>query len=87
MTKGCEKCRLVPAGISKKTGKEYDAFYSCDNPDCPNFKPQKGQYGPKKAVQPSQDITIIARRLDNMAQYLDEKFEEIMTKLIDLDRK
>ncbi len=34
MTKVCEKCdhemRLVPAGTSKKTGKPYSAFWSCD---------------------------------------------------------
>lgn len=33
-TKVCEKCdremRLVNAGISKKTGKPYSAFWSCD---------------------------------------------------------
>jgi len=33
--KVCEKCdkemRLVPAGISKKTGKPYSAFWSCDS--------------------------------------------------------
>lgn len=26
--------KLVPAGTSKKTGKPYDAFYSCQNRDC-----------------------------------------------------
>lgn len=34
ITKICEKCdsemRLVPAGVSKRTGKPYSAFWSCD---------------------------------------------------------
>ncbi|MFH1046725.1 MAG: hypothetical protein V1738_00315 [Patescibacteria group bacterium] len=34
VTKICERCdiemRLIPAGISKKTGKPYSAFWSCD---------------------------------------------------------
>ena len=34
-TKQCEKCgammKLVQAGISKKTGKHYEAFWSCPN--------------------------------------------------------
>lgn len=29
---GSKNVRLIPAGISKKTGKKYDAFYSCK--DC-----------------------------------------------------
>ena len=33
MLKNCNKCgsemNLIPAGISKKNGKSYDAFYSC----------------------------------------------------------
>lgn len=33
-TRVCERCdremRLVPAGTSKKTGKPYSAFWSCD---------------------------------------------------------
>jgi hypothetical protein len=26
--------KLVPAGVSKRTGKPYDAFYTCSNRDC-----------------------------------------------------
>ena len=29
-----EPWRLVPAGISKKTGKNYDAFRACPEPGC-----------------------------------------------------
>lgn len=41
----CEKCnqdmKLIPAGVSKKTQKPYDAFYSCQNKDC-NFTKNAG---------------------------------------------
>jgi hypothetical protein len=34
----CPKCqsefKLVPAGVSKKSGKSYKAFYACQNSDC-----------------------------------------------------
>jgi hypothetical protein len=36
----CRKCgvgirdKWVPPGISKKTGKQYQGFYSCNNPSC-----------------------------------------------------
>ncbi len=34
LTKVCEQCdkemKLIPAGVSKKTGKPYSAFWSCD---------------------------------------------------------
>lgn len=30
--------RLVPAGVSKKTGKEYNAFYACKSVGCKSIK-------------------------------------------------
>ena len=35
------KLRFVPAGVSKKTGKKYSAFYICDN--CGYTKQAEGQ--------------------------------------------
>jgi hypothetical protein len=83
--KGCEQCKLIPAGVSKRTGKEYKAFYSCPNPECPNYKPQIG--GQKKMPVVEADLSSINKRLDSMAQWMAEQFDEIMTKLIDLERK
>lgn len=31
--------KLIPAGVSKKTGKAYEAFYACQVKDC-TFRPQ-----------------------------------------------
>ena len=56
----CEKCgsemNLIPAGVSKKTGKPYNAFYSCPN-RCPKIRYQNqaqnaptGQIGAKNEV-------------------------------------
>lgn len=86
-TKGCEQCKLIPAGVSKRTGKEYKAFYTCDNPDCPNFKPQQGQYAPRKQYTNTTDSATINKRLDQMAQWMSDQFEAIMQKLIDIERK
>ena len=88
MTKGCESCRLIKAGVSKKTGKPYDAFYACDNPDCPNYKPQGGNYAPKsRPTSAITDVSAINKRLDSMATWMDGQFQEIMQKLIDIERK
>jgi len=82
MTKGCEECKLIPAGVSKRTGKPYKAFYTCKNPDCPNYK---GEYIPNKGRDTG--VGALNTRLDNLAQYLAEEFEEIKTMLLDIQRK
>jgi len=80
MTKGCEDCRLIPAGVSKRTGKSYFEFYACDNPKCPNFKPKTGEYGSKKV----EGIDLVFDelqefrkefndRMDSLAEYLAKK--------------
>jgi hypothetical protein len=79
MIKGCENCRLIPAGVSRKTGNEYKAFYVCDNEDCPNYKPKTG-YAPKKR-QESLGIDKAA-----LFDYLEEKFGEVMTEIIKLQK-
>ena len=35
--------KLVPSGISKRTGRPYDAFYACPIKDCKNTAPAKDQ--------------------------------------------
>jgi hypothetical protein len=44
----CEM-KLIPAGVSKKTGRPYNAFYACQVKDC-TFRPP----GPSAAPTPSQ---------------------------------
>lgn len=41
---GMGEIKQIPAGVSKKTGKEYNAFWACSNRTCKqtwNFDPQK----------------------------------------------
>jgi len=92
-TKGCEQCILRPAGITKNPqsrnfGKPYESFYSCSNPECPNFKPKDGQYAPRKQSSIGiGEAEMINKRLVDLAQYLSGCHEEIMQKLIDIERK
>lgn len=39
-----ERWKVVPAGVSKKTGKPYDAFYACNTQGC-DQRPPKGWRG------------------------------------------
>jgi len=49
--------RLVPAGISKKTGKPYHPFYSC--PECKqNLNMQPGMEAPQKPKVIMQPIPV-----------------------------
>jgi hypothetical protein len=53
----CDSCgkvlRLVPAGVSKKTGKNYGAFWSCDR-TCGTTKPYASGT-PKQPEPPKMD--------------------------------
>lgn len=75
--------KLIPAGVSKKTGKPYDSFMSCPN----RCKAVKAQF--KTSPQPPQaptaslnaesvqmimdEISGLNKRLDDMAHFLVEK--------------
>lgn len=56
-TKHCQECglemNLIPAGVSKKTGKPYKAFLACPNKCKTNWndtKPSRSQFGNDKPV-------------------------------------
>jgi hypothetical protein len=71
----CPNCdspiRHVPAGISKKTGKPYEEFWSCDNRDC-NFTWNRPK--PKQAVgEFSSDITT---KIDYIYDWVKSQSEE-----------
>lgn len=44
--------RIVPAGVSKKTGRPYSAFLVCGEQGC-DMKPPMPQSAPARAVPPS----------------------------------
>lgn len=67
----CQLCgsavKLIPSGVSKKTGKEYQAFYACENKTC------------GKTYQ-SQATGIPAKAMENVAKKTeDQKWNEIST--------
>jgi|SRR3990172_7727157 len=65
----CPKCKsemkLIPAGISKKTGKPYQAFYACPDKNC------------GATINPDKPIQKFEQTLDQQKQ--DEKWTEIAT--------
>ena len=86
----CEVCgeekKLIPAGVSKKTGKPYDSFLSCPNrcKSSPNaFKGARTGYYQRNdtpQVDPialvMDEIKALNDRIDAMAKYLIEKLEK-----------
>lgn len=71
--KQCPICqssiKLIPAGVSKRTGKPYNEFYACSNRTC-DYIYREGQ-----PIQPQ------ASRLDSLAIYLKDEFKKIHDKL------
>ena len=64
----CPNCqspiKYVPAGVSKRTGKPYNEFWSCRNPDCSfTWRPDKI----KQVIKPPQTLTFSP---ENMIKYL-----------------
>lgn len=58
-----DEMRQVPAGVSKKTGKPYRAFFACDKQPCKDAKAQsrpQAQYQPQNAPQASFDANNAA---------------------------
>jgi hypothetical protein len=82
--KVCERCdremRLIPAGVSKKTGKPYNAFWTCDarnggcgetaraEGDAAQAAPMAGGFGGGAAPAPasSEQLNRIEQKLDEV---------------------
>lgn len=68
MPKFCQihglEMRLIPAGISKKTGKPYNAFYSCPAGDTFPVSPQTSNLPPRSDANAE-----MVQRLDKMAKW------------------
>jgi len=78
ITKICEKCdtemRLIPAGISKKSGKPYSAFWSCDkrNGGCGGTARAEGEAAQAAPAAPGFGQSVSEDRIANIEQKLDE---------------
>lgn len=59
----CPKCqgpmKIIPAGISKKTGKPYDAFASCKNYGCGGTIKLGGKMQPGANFSPTSDSSVV----------------------------
>lgn len=77
MTKICERCdiemRLIPAGVSKKSGKPYSAFWSCDkrNGGCGATARAEGEAA-QAAPAVAGEQHVSQDRLANIERKLDE---------------
>ena len=94
MNENCPKCnfaiKTVPAGISKRTGKPYQAFQACSNRDC-NWKPlQKPQAIPQRpqTTGPSQheqvmkglrDTYALCQNIEHQLFAIHERLEELQS--------
>ena len=71
-TMQCNKCqkemKLVPAGVSKRTGKKYDAFYSCDR-ECGETAKAGQVYTPPETA-PEDKVQEMAERILNIETIL-----------------
>ena len=54
--------KLIPAGVSKKTGKSYNAFYACQIQDCKYRPPVENQYAPAKPQKEATDWDSIGKQ-------------------------
>ena len=80
----CDNCgnatRTIKAGISKHTGKRYDAFEVCDKCNPPKSQ-QKSQQKPQENSQFLFDeIQGLHKRFDALARYLKEEFDKLNEK-------
>ena len=76
----CPKCggetKLVPAGVSKKTGKEYNAFIGCKNRECDYTSnlpktPQQGASQVSTGASPSETVTLLREISETLKFILD----------------
>ena len=78
----CPECgsalREIPAGVSKKTGKPYNAFVVCSNKEC-NYKPQQ-QPQPQPQIGGNDEVLKGLReiwtKLDTLQTFLFENLKK-----------
>ena len=86
----CPKCqgdmKIIPAGVSKKTGKPYEAFYSCKTWECGGTAkiPTEGQptsqgsFRPDYSSFPKKEIkTTMDYKAKQISGFQDEKQESM----------
>lgn len=74
--------KFVPAGVSKKTGNNYNAFFSCS--DCHKTSPYNGEIKPQELGKP---ISATDERIEKMAQWarsMQEKVEMLEKEIQEL---
>ena len=79
----CPKCgkleQLKPAGVSKKTGRNYDAFYACATPECWKTPSNQGT----SVKQPNFANTDALAELEKrVLSYIDEQVNKLRNELL-----
>ena len=68
----CKLCgsqmKIIPAGVSKKTGKAYDSFLSCPNRCKQPYKPSPDSH--KGGFNEPNGYQVIAEKLDAIMDFL-----------------
>ena len=75
------KLREIPAGISKRTGKPYQKFYSCPTPDCGfifNMPKDKSIYA--KPSEGNEKIMEAIRILNENLIAISKKIDKLLPK-------
>ena len=71
----CPKCgsdiKLVPAGVSKRTGRPYNAFQACSNREC-DWKPEQKSFTPRPA-KTAQMKEVIDYKAGGINKFQDRK--------------
>ena len=88
MNLNCPKCdgqtKIVPAGISKKTGRPYDSFFSCLDRECGGT--MKIQNAPRpNDVNPSVLLMDEIKRIDTRIDNASKQFVELEIRLKKLE--
>ena len=70
----CQECgqKMIPAGISKKTGKPYNTF--CSNDECPSRKPQPEPTIQTEEYSPFEEETLKVEKLSKREEYNIKQF-------------
>jgi hypothetical protein len=74
--------RLIPAGISRKTGKPYSAFWACQERGC-NYKPPLGGGTPFNLAQFEQ---MFKENTERIMELLEQMFKENTERIMELHK-
>lgn len=78
-----KEMKLVPAGVSKKTGKPYNSFYSCWT--CKKTAPDTFSTTGRQKVEVGRKISL--EQFEQDLAKINRNIQSIVNKIIDLEKK